>query len=362
MTTITIDTRMLNASGIGTYIRNIVPKIISSFPDVKFNLLGNRQDIIQYQWSNIENVDILDCRSPFYSIAEQIGLSQKIPKDTTVFWSPHYNIPLLYQGRLMVTVHDVFHLAMPQFVKGWHKRLYAKGMFSALKHKADTIICISHFTAHELQRLTGINSEKVKIIHNGISETWFNIDKKERPHSNHYLLYAGNVKPHKNLVRLIEAFKSLASKIPHDFLIVGKKEGFITGDVVVEKKAAELGKRVHFTGYVNEDLLKQYVVHSDALVFPSLYEGFGLPPLEAMACGCPVVVSNIASLPEVCGNAAFYVDPYNMESVAEGIYRVLMDESLRQSLIQKGLERAKLFSWQRSAKEHLKIFEEVLNS
>ena len=362
MPTITIDTRMINSSGIGTYIRNLVPKIISAFPDVKFNLLGNRQDIIQYQWSHVENVDILNCLSPIYSIAEQIGLSQKIPKDTTLFWSPHYNIPLLYHGTLMVTVHDVFHLAMPQFVKGWHKRLYAKGMFSALKHKADAIICISHFTADELQRLTGINSGKIKIIHNGISETWFNIEKKERPHSNHYLLYAGNVKPHKNLARLIEAFKSLAGKIPHDFVIVGKKEGFITGDVVVEKKAAELGNRVHFTGYVDEDLLKQYVVHSDAMVFPSLYEGFGLPPLEAMACGCPVVVSNAASLPEVCGDAAYYVDPYNVESIAEGIYKVLTDETLRQSLIQKGIERAKLFSWEKSAKEYISVFEEVLNS
>lgn len=97
-------------------------------------------------------------------------------------------------------------------------------------------------------------------------------------------------------------------------------------------------------------------------VFPSLYEGFGLPPLEAMACGCPVVVSNVASLPEVCGDAAYYVDSYNVESIAEGIHKVLTDETLRKRLIEKGLERVKLFSWEKSAKEHIKIFEEILNS
>jgi len=110
-----------------------------------------------------------------------------------------------------------------------------------------------------------------------------------------------------------------------------------------------------------EELIKLYK-NALLLAFPSFYEGFGLPPLEAMACGCPVVVSNIASLPEVCGDAAYYVDPYNIESIAEGMYKVLTNESLRQSLIQKGLKQTKLFSWEKSSREHIKIFEEVLNS
>ena len=98
------------------------------------------------------------------------------------------------------------------------------------------------------------------------------------------------------------------------------------------------------------------------LVFPSLYEGFGLPPLEAMACGCPAVVSNVASLPEVCGEAAYYVDPYDIDSIAAGIYRVAKDDQLRKDLIERGLERAKLFTWEKSAKEHIKIFEELLET
>ncbi len=112
---------------------------------------------------------------------------------------------------------------------------------------------------------------------------------------------------------------------------------------------------------INDKILYNLYKNAKLFVFPSLYEGFGLPPLEAMACGCPVVVSNVASLPEVCGDAGYYVDPYCVESIAEGIYQVLTDESLRQSLIQKGLERAALFSWEKSAREHLKVFEETLS-
>ena len=123
-----------------------------------------------------------------------------------------------------------------------------------------------------------------------------------------------------------------------------------------------LKDRVVFLDYVPEKDLPHLYSEAAAFVFPSLYEGFGLPPLEAMACGCPVIVSNAASLPEVCGDAAYYVDPYDVESIAEGIYKVLMNEILRQDLIAKGLERVKLFSWEKAAKEHLKVFEEVLNS
>jgi len=131
----------------------------------------------------------------------------------------------------------------------------------------------------------------------------------------------------------------------------------------LEKEIKDLGNEsmIILTGYVPKKHL--VALYSGALVFiyPSFYEGFGLPPLEAMACGCPVVVSNVASLPGVCGEAAYYVDPDDVESIAEGMYKVLSDDSLRQSLIEKGLERAKLFSWEKSAKEHLKVFEEVLS-
>ncbi|MFK5953154.1 MAG: glycosyltransferase family 1 protein, partial [Desulfobacterium sp.] len=189
---------------------------------------------------------------------------------------------------------------------------------------------------------------------------WFNIKKRSRPHAKPYFLFVGNVKPHKNLTRLLEAFELLPSNISQELIIVGKKEGFITHDSMVEKKAVSMKQRVHFTGYVDNELLHQYFVHADALIFPSLYEGFGLPPLEAMACGCPVLVSNAASLPEVCGDAAIYFDPYSIKDMADKIKHLLSDKALQDKMRIKGLERAKKFTWKKSALETAKTIEELL--
>ena len=124
----------------------------------------------------------------------------------------------------------------------------------------------------------------------------------------------------------------------------------------------KIGDDAIYMGYVQTKGLAYIYNLANLFIFPSFYEGFGLPPLEAMASGCPVVVSNVASLPEVCGDAAYYVNPYDVESIADGIYKVVDDKELRENLVQKGLERTKLFSWEKSAREHLKVFEEVLNS
>jgi glycosyltransferase involved in cell wall biosynthesis len=349
-----IDFRMYNASGIGTYITNIVPFLIDKFDVI---LLGKVNEINFFY----KKAKVIECNSSIYSIQEQFELFNKIPK-CDIFWSPHYNIPIfpIKAKKIIVTVHDVFHLAMLEYVEGIHKRLYAKALFTAIKYKANKIICVSKFSAKELVRLTGVNPDKITVIHNGVNKEWFEIKKEKRPHNKPYLLYVGNVKPHKNLVRLLEAFELLANKIPHDLIIVGKKEGFITGDTIIEKKAISLKQRVHFTGYVDNKLLHQYFVHAETLVFPSLYEGFGLPPLEAMACGCPVIVSNAASLPEVCGDAAIYCDPYSVEDIANKIEQLLADKNLQQEMRLKGIERAKQFSWEKAAKKTCEVIEELI--
>ncbi len=358
MTTLKIDLRMLRFSGIGTYLVNLIPEIIKTNPDIHFYLVGKKDEIRCYDWANNDNVTVENCQVPIYSISEQFLLARKKPTDTDLFWVSHYNIPLLYSGKLLVTVHDVFHIAMPEYREGIHQRLYAKTLFTAVKYKADKIICVSEFTAGELVRLTGVNPAKITVIHNGVNREWFEIEKC--PHNKPYLLYVGNVKPYKNLVRLVEAFELLANKIPHDLMIVGKKEGFITNDRVVEKRAASLKQRVYFTGCVDDELLHQYFVHADALVFPSLYEGFGLPPLEAMACGCPVIVSNAASIPEVCGDAAIYCNPYSVEDIADKIEQLLADKSLQEEMRLKGIERAKAFSWDKTVQQTCAVIETLI--
>lgn len=345
---ITIDARWLNTSGMGTYLRNILPGVIAAFPEKEFCLLGDKAVLSTLlDAANRSNVRLVEAKASMYSLAEQFELTRKIPKETNLFWATHYNIPLLYRGRMLVTVYDLFHLAMPDLVGGLHKRLYAKIMFGAVRRRAAAIMSISQFTKSELIRFTGEGVQPIYPIHLGVADAWFHIPPSASPYPKKNILYVGNVKPHKNLSALVKAFGAICDKIPHDLVIVGKKEGFITGDKIVAKEAERLGERVQFTGYVDDEKLRQYFAHADALVFPSLYEGFGLPPLEAMAAGCPVLVSTAASLPEICGDAAVYCDPYRPEDIASKLLGLLTNEELREMIRYKGYARARTFTWDR---------------
>ena len=374
---ITIDVRMIHSSGVGRYIGSILPFMISCSP-FSFSLIGRQDELRGYDWFDSENIQIVECNTEIYSLQEQFQLLRKIPKRCNLFWSPHYNVPLLpvrAQKRL-VTIHDVFHLVYFNELN-LKQKIYAKLMMNAAVKLSDRIVTVSEFSKSELIKYTKVDKDKIEVVYNGVNKNRFReYEDKSRLQEvkrrlnlpERFILYVGNVKPHKNLKRLLEAFEKLIESALKDcyLVVVGKKEGFIIGDEIVFKRIEsdiKLKEKVIFTGYVGdeEDLSVIYNLAS-LFIFPSLYEGFGLPPLEALSCGCPTVVSNIASLPEVCCDAAYYVDPYSIESIAEGMYKALTDETLRQSLIQKGLERAKLFSWERSAKEHIKIFEDVLNS
>lgn len=362
MKILTVDLRMIHASGIGTYIKNIVPQIIAYYPDYKFNFIGNINEMSEFSWAHGANITLIECLAPIYSIIEQIELAKKIPSNTSLFWSPHYNYPLLYGGKLLVTVHDIIHLAMPQYFPGIVKRVYAKVMFTTLKYKAHGIVAVSKFTCNELQRLVGVTEKKIVPVYNGIDASWFNITPHSNPHSKPFIFFVGNVKPHKNLVNLVKAFELLINKIPHDLIIIGKKDGFITGDNEVTSMVNLLAERIKFTGFISDEALRQYFVHADALVFPSLYEGFGFPPLEAMACKCPVLISNIPCLTEVCGNAALQCNPYSPKDIANKIEQIINDTMLREELRHKGVERAKQFTWDICAENTAKVILEVLTN
>jgi glycosyltransferase involved in cell wall biosynthesis len=303
-------------------------------------------------------VEIINCDKPIFSIAGQLEVIKKIPRDTKLFWSPNFIIPILNKGKVLATVHDVFHLAMSEYLSK-SVQVSARAFYWILRRRADKIICVSHFTARELIRFIKIPDEKIQVIYNGVDRSWFDVRPKGNPYDKPYLLFVGNVKLHKNLSALLKAFSTLKDKIDHDLVIVGRREGFLTPDHNLENAINNynLHERVHFTGYIEDDLLKQYYVFADALVFPSLYEGFGLPPLEAMACGCPAVVSNAASLPEVCGNAALYFNPYKPKDIADKILLLLNNDNLRVDLTKKGKEHARQYNWEKTAQETFRVIE-----
>jgi len=356
-----IDFRMHNASGIGTYIKNIIPFLLNRFDII---LLGNNDEIQKYHWSN--QVKIVECNAKIYSIKEQFELAQKIPK-CDIFCSPHYNVPLLpiRAKKRVVTIHDVFHLAFYDKLN-IKQKLYAKLVINQAVRRSDKILTVSKFSVDEIRKYTksskaidvvynAIDFDKFKVI-NDISKLDFAKEKYQLP--NDFLLFVGNVKPHKNLKNLLLAIKEMDVNL----VIVGKKDGFITGDANIANliKSNNLENRVFFTGYVDDADIPAIYNLAKLFVFPSLYEGFGIPPLEAQSCGCPVVCSNVASLPEVGGvDSVVYCDPYSVEDIASKIKMVLNDGSLENELKEKGFENIKRFSWEESAKKIIDIIERL---
>lgn len=360
MRAIAIDVRLMWASGIGAYIRNLVPRVIKSLPGMRFYLMGVPEEMKRLEAFRRDNAIWIRLSSRLFSLREQVEMISKVPPDTEIFWSPHYVFPVFWPKKLLVTVHDTLHLTMGWQVPGIHRRLYAQMMFSRLASRADRVLTVSNFTKDELIRWTKAVPEKIIVTPNGLDPAWFEVERKEMPHPRTYLLYVGIVKPHKNLSRLLDAFKMMKDRIDQDLVLVGKKEGFIVEDKKILKKVAEFGNRVKFTGHVDEDKLKQYYAFADLFVFPSLYEGFGFPPLEAMACGIPTAVSRAASMPEVCGDAAHYFNPLDPRDMADKISEVLQAGPLRDELRSRGLERARVFTWESCADKTCRAIESLL--
>ena len=347
MKVLTIDLRWIDASGVGIYIKGIMPGIVEWLGDVSIVGVGDRSRLEEFSWSRADNVRLVDCRAGRYSLAEQIQLPLAIPRGTDLFFSPYYPIPLLYRGRLAVTVHDLSHRIVPEIIGDSKKRIYAKTMFRTLRKRASVIFTVSNFSKSELLRLTtGPREDNIIPTHLGISAEWYGAAQLPRIHSRPYFVYVGNIKPYKNLGRLVEAFLKIKERVPQDLVIVGQSEGFITGESAgFFERVRGSGERIRLTGFVSHQELLSLVGHAHALIMPSLYEGFGLPPIEAMAAGVPVVVAHAASLPEVCGEAALYFDPLNVDDIAAKLVEIASNSEMWSNLRDKGLTHSKLFSW-----------------
>ncbi|MGY3211542.1 glycosyltransferase family 4 protein [Mucilaginibacter sp. HD30] len=356
------DIRMINSSGIGTYIRALLPAICQQF---KTTLLTNDPDVLTGINNNFE---ILNFEAPIYSIKEQIKYITLPPVD--ILFSPHYNSPILpvRAKKRVVTIHDVYHLAYYSQLS-YTQKLYANLAINRSVKLSDRIITVSDFSKTEIIKYTGCSPEKISVIHNGVKQLTtlrpLNHVRKKYGLPDKYLLYVGNVKPHKNLKIFLDAYLLLVNSIKDEYKIViaGKKDGFITGDNSLFDfidTNSELKHNVIFTGYVEDNDMDTLYSAASLLVFPSFYEGFGLPPLEAMLNNCPVISSNAASLPEVCGDAAIFFEPFDKEDLAFKIMKVLRNGRLRRDLVSKGALRVKKFAWEVSAQKHLQLLKDLL--
>lgn len=353
-----LDSRMIESSGIGTYIKNL--SINSNLYDF---YLGSKSTLIRY----FSQDRLLNYNSNIYSIDEQIKFPYNKIKKGNILHCPHYNIPIFYSGKLVVTIHDITHILFPEYLPNKLAWYYSKFMIDLAIKKANKIITVSKNTKKDLIKYFNVNPKKIVVTYNGVNMDFkiinefsydylynkYNIEKGKK-----IILYVGNKKPHKNLEVLLKAFSKSRFKKDSKLVFIGKDFNNYRNLKVLSKKL-KLDNYIIHTGIVPDKELIYFYNLADIFVFPSLYEGFGIPPLEAMACGTPVVSSNSSSMPEVLGNAAYLVNPNDVDKFRDAIDEVLGNDILRNELVQKGLKRVKLFTWSNCINKTKRIFDEL---
>ena len=287
--------------------------------------------------------------------------------DVTHFFN--YHIPPGVKGKTVVTVHDMTYKRYPETVKLKTKKMLDINLKRSLD-RADVIIAVSEFSKKEILHYFPNCEDKIKVIYNGVDLNRFNtnIDKNSQilvqnkyKIEGNYLLYLGTIEPRKNIERLIESYY-LVNKESSDTpkLVLAGGKGWMYDNIFKKVDDLKLKDKVIFIGYIEDEDVPALIKGAMIFLFPSIYEGFGMPPLEAMACGTPVLTSNISSLPEVVGDSGVLVDPFSKESIKDGILRMLNDDNLRQELSIKGQERAKLFSWTRVTEKLYNIYQSLM--
>lgn len=360
-----IDARMADVvsnTGIGRYTSNLIKHLAEFDSGYQYTLYVKNAEA-ELAVNGLFNRQVV--KAPVYSLKEQIQMPRLIKRwGVDIFHSPHYVLSLDCPCPAVITVHDIIHLLYPASKAA---NLYARVMLPLVTRKASRIIAVSHSTKNDLVRKVGVKEDKVAVIHNGIDERFQpvkdqrKIEELRRKYGlpEQFILYVGTTKPHKNLPALIKAFAYVLrhGDIPGCKLVVAaKKDSLQDLSIVPTITAHSLENEVIFIGQMPDEDMPLLYSAALLLAFPSLYEGFGLPPLEAMACGTPVVCSNTSSLPEVVGDAALLVNPRNIEQMGDAILQLILNQGLRQEMIQKGLERTKSFSWRETTNQTLELY------
>lgn len=288
--------------------------------------------------------------------------------DVTHFFN--YVVPPKVHGKTVVTVHDMVIKAYPETVRARTKYFLLTGLEKSMQ-RADVIVTDSYFSKSEIEKYYPKYANKVKVVPCGVDlERFYPIEEKSKIENvkqkfnitTDYFLYIGTIEPRKNLTRLIEGYSIFAKKYPDcPKLVLAGGKGWLNDEIYNSIERLGLKDKALFTDYIPSADMCALINGAMGFLFPSIYEGFGMPPLEAMACGVPVLTSHEASLPEVVGNSAVMVDAYNVESIANGIEKLYVDENLRKELSVKGLQQSKKYTWENASEILYKIYEDLIN-
>jgi glycosyltransferase involved in cell wall biosynthesis len=367
---IAIDIRKINEFGVGTYIWNLVRNLAAIDPQNEYLLVGSHRNFHELGPlpDNFKQMYQAEDESPWrHHVTIPFALKRQ---NVDVVHVPHHEAPFFNPSKLVVTMHDCVHLLFPHEdsskFRNYRHYLQTKRVVETAKH----VLAVSKSTKEDLINIFELPESKISVVHNALDERFaFIHTTEERKHvleryqlKEPFVLYSGKIRPHKNIHRLIEAFAVLKSELMDDeryknlkLIIIGdelSKHQYLRLTVI--RSGAQ--QDVRFFGFVPYPILRVFYQSAALFAFPSLYEGFGLPPLEAMANRTPVVASNTSSLPEVLGDAGILVNPENVFDIARGMKLILSDDLLRQKLVQKGIEQVARFSWRLAAQDVLNTY------
>jgi len=363
-----IDARKLGDFGIGTYLQGLLGEMVGLAEDKDLVLFvdPSSRDLVPAlppRWQLVE------VEAPGYTVREQLAVPWAARRaGVDVLHVPHYVVPLLFPGRLVVTIHDIIHVLFPEFLPSSLGLAYARFMIRAALRRGRRVITVSESSADDLMRLFGATGERLRVIPNGVADEFL---AAADPESDRralqelglvppYVLHVGNDKPHKNVGAVLKSYQLLVHDQTGETPPLVLAGAFAEGCPMANRaRAMGLGERVRCLGHLERRQLAALYRTATVFVYPTLYEGFGLPVLEAMACGVPVVAGNVAAVREVTGDAAVRVNPRDLVELASAIRRLLNQPDLRQSLRQKGRQVASEYRWRRAAEATLAVYRAV---
>jgi glycosyltransferase involved in cell wall biosynthesis len=372
---IAIDIRRMTEFGVGTYIRNVVRTLGRLDRQNKYLLIGSPTKVeeIGALPPNFHAVPLLASDRSVQGYREFRTALQRLSCDL-VHIPNLFSVPRMLPCPYVMTVHDMLeHMSWAREQNAFWRSVHFQ-MTKRVLAGAARIFAVSNFTCNEIEKLFEIPSERVEVVYNAIDERFLHghataperdLIARRYQVTYPFLLYAGRISPHKNVVRMIEAFSALKTELERDqaypdlkLIIIGDD---LSGNPDLRRTVVRSGVQhdVRFLGFVPIEVLRIFYDEAKIFVFPSLYEGFGLPPLEAMVHGTPVVTSNVSSLPEVVGNAAVLVNPENVFEIMRALHRVLMDKPLRDRMKERGYQQAAKFSWETSVRRILEGYGQI---
>jgi alpha-1,3-rhamnosyl/mannosyltransferase len=365
------DARKVRDFGIGTYIRQLLRAMARRPESEAYRFRVYRRAADKELLADLpERFEMVSEESAGYSVAELTRFAWRLWRDRLdLYHATHYVLPPLPRGKAVVTIHDIIHLLYPQFLPSRAAHLYARSMIRRALRRADRIITVSYNSKRDLVDYFSVSPARIEVIYNGVSPRFRpDVPAEERDRvvrqyglPTPYLLFLGGEKPHKNLQGVVRAFAQARrlADLPHALALAGPPPRN-PARLAALISALELDERVFRPGLVAEEDLPGLVTGADVLLYPTLYEGFGLPVIEAMACGTPVLTSATSALQEIAGGYAYLVDPMDVDAIARGIVALATDEKTRADFRELGRKRALDFSWDKAAERTLEVYRAAL--